>query len=40
VLQNEKAILDKVPSMIEDKFITQLKTVEDSSKLGQFIMFV
>ena len=39
ILANEKEILSKIPSFTEDKLIEKLKTVKDSMKLGQFLMF-
>jgi len=34
VLSHEKLIMKMLPSFVEDKSITQLKTIEDSIKLG------
>ena len=33
-LQNEAEVLKRIPSFVEDKLLTELKTVEDSTKLG------
>ena len=40
VLQNEAEILALIPNLTKDDMITELKTVKDSSRLGQLMMFV
>ena len=39
VLQNSDKIMSMVPSLKEDGLLKELKTVEDSQQLGQFMMF-
>ena len=38
VLQNAEHILKLIPSFVEEKQITKLETMEDSIKLGQFML--
>ena len=38
VLQAEKEILKLIPSLVKDGEIKELKTMEDSIRLGQFMM--
>jgi hypothetical protein len=37
-LSHEKLIMKKLTSFVEDKSLTQLKTIEDSVRLGQLMM--
>lgn len=39
MLSNSQSLLSKLSSFVEDKLLTQLDTIEDSNKLGQFMMF-
>jgi len=38
VLNNADHIMSLIPSFVEDKQITELKQIQDSIKLGQFMM--
>jgi hypothetical protein len=39
VLMNEQEILSLLPSFVSDGSITELKTIHDSIKLGQFLLY-
>ena len=38
VLSHEKLIMEKLPSFVKDKSLTQLKSIEDSIRLGQLML--
>ena len=39
VLSNSSSILQKLASFKEDKILPKLETIEESTKLGQFMLF-
>ena len=38
VLSHEKLIMEKLPTFVADKSLTQLKSIEDSVRLGQLML--